>query len=314
MVPKAPAHPSTKVPMVSEELVHLSTKVLMVPWLSHEQGPRLPMVPEAPRTSKHKVCRCGALRPSRTSKVQGPRLQDGAARLPHDQGPRFSMVVPRTSRNDQGRLGLPMVGARRRPRNESRRPRLPDGCPRLPAHHQATEVARCGSRGSRTSTSANKCADGVEALARPKVSLGPGCRWWPERLPVATKSGLGLPDGCEDLAYPAPTKVADGCPRLPAHIPSTRVGMVVRRRPLRTTKAPSCGCLMVSEAAPQPALSKHQGADGAPGSRTTKGLVCRWCPRLPHMQGPKVPMLLEALTHLRHQGTDAARGSRTSEH
>ncbi|PPS10866.1 hypothetical protein GOBAR_AA09762 [Gossypium barbadense] len=43
--------------------------------------------------------------------------------------------------------------------------------------------------------------------------------------------------------------------------------------------------------------TKGLGADGVRGSRMTKGLGCRWCPRLPHIQGPRLPMVFEALAH-----------------
>ncbi|KAK8283474.1 hypothetical protein V6Z12_D08G097800 [Gossypium hirsutum] len=43
---------------------------------------------------------------------------------------------------------------------------------------------------------------------------------------------------------------------------------------------------MVPEVPAHPS-TKHRGADGARGSRTTKGLGCRWCPSLPHIEAPR---------------------------
>ncbi|KAK5811288.1 hypothetical protein PVK06_026616 [Gossypium arboreum] len=91
---------------------------------------------------------------------------------------------------------------------------------------------------------------------------------------------------------------------------------------------------MVSEA---PARPGAEVADGARGSRTTKGLGCRWCPkllhiqaprcrwcprfshdqglgcrwcpRLPQDQGPRLPMVSKALAHLSTKVADGARGS-----
>ena len=42
-----------------------------------------------------------------------------------------------------------------------------------------------------------------------------------------------------------------------------------------------------------PARPRAYFADGARGSRTTKGLVCRWCPSLSHDQGPRLSMVRE---------------------
>ncbi|KAK5786020.1 hypothetical protein PVK06_040645 [Gossypium arboreum] len=82
--------------------------------------------------------------------------------------------------------------------------------------------------------------------------------------------------------------------------------------PLEAANAPHLRLKGVADGVGGSRTSKYQGADSARGSRTTKGLVCRWCPRLPHIQSPKVLMLLEAPVHSRHQGADAARGSSTS--
>ncbi|PPS07265.1 hypothetical protein GOBAR_AA13372 [Gossypium barbadense] len=67
-------------------------------------------------------------------------------------------------------------------------------------------------------------------------------------------------------------------------------------------------------------ISKHQGADAARGSRTFEAPRCRWCPRLSHDQGPRLPMVPEALVAngirgsrtSKHQVTDGSRGSRTT--
>ncbi|PPS17156.1 hypothetical protein GOBAR_AA03425 [Gossypium barbadense] len=90
------------------------------------------------------------------------------------------------------------------------------------------------------------------------------------------------------------------------------------------SKAPAHTSTKVPMLLEAPAHPRHQGADGAQGSRTTKvadgargsrttrGLGCRWCPRLPHDQGPRLPMVSEAPAYPSHQGADAARGSCTT--
>ncbi|KAK8264698.1 hypothetical protein V6Z12_D12G126900 [Gossypium hirsutum] len=102
---------------------------------------------------------------------------------------------------------------------------------------------------------------------------------------------------------------------------------------------PSAEVPIVAEA---PARLRAYFADGARGSRTTKGLVCRLCPSLSHDQGPRLPMVPEVPAHpstkgpmvaeaparprayfadsapgsrttnVLHQGADGARGSRTT--
>ncbi|PPS07262.1 hypothetical protein GOBAR_AA13369 [Gossypium barbadense] len=43
--------------------------------------------------------------------------------------------------------------------------------------------------------------------------------------------------------------------------------------------------------------SKHKGANTARGSRTSEAPRYRWCPRLPHDQGTRLPMVFEAPAH-----------------
>ncbi|KAK8283456.1 hypothetical protein V6Z12_D08G096000 [Gossypium hirsutum] len=73
----------------------------------------------------------------------------------------------------------------------------------------------------------------------------------------------------------------------------------------------------------------HRGADAARGSRTSEPPRCRWYPRLPHILATEVPMVAEAphdqwpilpmvvdgargSRASKHQGADGARGSRTT--
>ncbi|PPS01652.1 hypothetical protein GOBAR_AA19007 [Gossypium barbadense] len=64
----------------------------------------------------------------------------------------------------------------------------------------------------------------------------------------------------------------------PVH-PSTKVPILHAAPAHPSTKVP-----MLPEV---PAHLRHQGADGARGSRTTKGRGCRWCSRLPYIQAPR---------------------------
>ncbi|PPR88584.1 hypothetical protein GOBAR_AA32097 [Gossypium barbadense] len=90
---------------------------------------------------------------------------------------------------------------------------------------------------------------------------------------------------------PARTSEVPGCPccsRHP-HIQRPRLPMVF--------EAPTHPITKVSMLLEPPAHLRQQGADGARGSCTTKDLGYRWCPRLPHDQGPRLPMVSEAPVH-----------------
>ncbi|KAK8283464.1 hypothetical protein V6Z12_D08G096800 [Gossypium hirsutum] len=71
------------------------------------------------------------------------------------------------------------------------------------------------------------------------------------------------------------------CPRFP-HIQAPRCRWCSRLTHDQGPRLPT-----VSEASAYHS-TEHQGADGARGSRTTKGLGCRQCPRLPHIIAPRL--------------------------
>ncbi|KAK8283462.1 hypothetical protein V6Z12_D08G096600 [Gossypium hirsutum] len=89
-------------------------------------------------------------------------------------------------------------------------------------------------------------------------------------------------------------------PKAPAHR-STEVPMAPEA-PARPRAYPRLPYILATEVPilPEaPAHPSHQGADGARESRTTKGLFCRWCPRLPQDQGLSFPMVPKPLTRPR---------------
>ncbi|PPS17159.1 hypothetical protein GOBAR_AA03428 [Gossypium barbadense] len=259
-VPEAPAHPSTKLPMVSEAPAppsHRGSRTSEPPrcrWcprLPHDQGP---MVAEAP--ARPRAYFTDGARASRTTKglgcrwcprfrhIQAPRCR-WCSRLPHDQGPSLPMVVDgaRGSRTSK---------------------------------HQGAD----GARGSRTTKGI-----GCRQCPRLPPIIAPRCRWWP-RLPH--DQGPSLPMVSEAPARPR-AYFADG-----GRGSRTTKGLVCRWCPsLSHDQGPRLP--MVREVLAHPS-TKHRGADGARGYRTTKGLGCRWCPRLPHIEAPRCrwrPRLLQ---------------------
>ncbi|KAK5811281.1 hypothetical protein PVK06_026609 [Gossypium arboreum] len=161
----------------------------------------------------------------------------------------------------------------RLPHNEG--PRLPMVADGVRGSHTSKHQGADGGRGSRTTKGLG--ADSPEALARPKAYV-----------PIVSR----LPHNqgprcrwCSRLPY-------DQGPRLP----------MVPRKP--HNQGPRLS--VVTEA---PALPRYQGVDGARGFCTTKGLVGRWCPRLPHIQAPRCA---RGSRTIKAQVTDGTRGSRTT--
>ncbi|PPR85701.1 hypothetical protein GOBAR_AA34987 [Gossypium barbadense] len=103
------------------------------------------------------------------------------------------------------------------------------------------------------------------------------------------KALMGCRLGRHKASLTSPTSEALGCPCCPRHlhIQRPRLSMVSEAPTHPSTKVP-----MLLEA---PVHPRHQGADSARGSHTTKGLGsrmtrglgCRLCPRLSHDQGPR---------------------------
>ncbi|PPS17155.1 hypothetical protein GOBAR_AA03424 [Gossypium barbadense] len=278
MVPEAPARPKA---YVADGVRGACTS-------KHQGGPRLPMVSEA-------FVQPGALvadgvRGSCTSKHQGPTCQ-WCPRLPHDQGPRL-LMVPRLS-HDQGPR-LPMVprlphgqGPRLSMVPEAPGPRLPMA-PEAPAH-PSTKVpmvpeAADGARGSRT-------------------TRGLGCRWC-LRLPHDQGPRLPMPPRLSHIQAPR----CQWSPRLP-HIQAPRCQWSPR---LLHIQAPRCRCCSyqwpsLPVVSKSPAHSRHQAAGGVRSSRTSEAPSYRYCSRLPHIRGTKLPVLLEAPAHLSTKTTKGPR-------